>query len=440
MPMNTPSDDSAARTEQTRVVGRTVFLSELDDDFQDVVGLTQRALARRIVCYYLLAPHVVLHPAYVWQSDKSHDMVHRIGKEILRPPFTRLELGLHPSIQDYMGERIRQLRVPGYSTRELRSYESYSDLDREAKDLSVRFDTAEKQKVSTYDRDAEFKRRLSVDAGNLSSDGDTLGELLGTVRLGRDGVEATTFGDALQRFVAKSELVSVDSVLREIADRGKPELAASPLVQKRILGLYYGTYTDEGIVIPGTNKLAIGSVIDPYDSDLFWQAASDLFGSSFLALSDPSQGGVGVALRGLREDSYWVEFVASYLNIIATADDAIQRQPEEVLARLRSLNPGRSRNYILQRLWYEHKWPLASLMFGLITAPAATGALIVGSGSAQTLGAATLAGVAVAGRDIRSKVRYLASQFQEIDGVRLRNRVHEHVTSVLLREELGDDG
>jgi hypothetical protein len=48
----------------------------------------------RLVCYYLLAPTIILHPAYIWQSEETHTLVNTAGRELFRPPFTELELGL----------------------------------------------------------------------------------------------------------------------------------------------------------------------------------------------------------------------------------------------------------------------------------------------------------------------------------------------------------
>jgi len=156
--------------------GKAVFLGELDDDFQQLHGLDDPALSRRLVCYYLLAPHIVLHPAYIWQSPLTHHLVFGQMKELLRPPFTRVELGRYPSVNDYMDQRVSKVRRPNDPTRELRAYESHGDnLLEEARNLTIRFDVTRLHEVEATLRDQRFRGLVIGDVGATDFNEQTLG-------------------------------------------------------------------------------------------------------------------------------------------------------------------------------------------------------------------------------------------------------------------------
>lgn len=417
------------------IAGRAVFFSELDDDYQKEVDLKPDALLSRLVCYYLLAPRVILHPAYIWQSKETHTLVNTAGRELFRPPFTELELGLHQTIEEYMAERIRQLSIPGGATPELRSYESFGpELEREARDLSIRFDTSRRRQVSTYSRDQEFRRLLDTDLRVQAPEGGSLGALLTTVAIAGDRIVQTDLGDKLQDFVARSQLVSVDTILQQLQAEGYDDLAHSTAVRRRLLSLYYETYCDADIVIPGTKKLRLGSIINPYDTEIFWMAMVEAFGDEFQLLAEPRTKERLLALRELRESHDWEYFKESYLKAIEDAEEAIRSQPDEVLARIRQLHPGRSRQFIWRKLWLEHKTSVSTFMFGMLSS--IPGAFLVTNPVSLGIEAFAVAGTAVTGRGLVKRIRLLNCEFQNLGPVRVRETVRQHVNRVLREQEL----
>src|SRR6266702_4744338 len=205
------------------LMGDAVFFAELDDDYQEATALTSTQLLSRLTCYFLIAPRIVIHPAYVWQSRDSHSLIAKAGKELLRPPFTELELGAYDSVEDYMAQRLTQLRQPSTVTRELRSYESHGDrLYDEARDLTVRFDAAARRQVSFHRRDKHFRDLLYSDLDRASFDNTTLAQILKTFEVSAGGTMTETWlGEALKEFVwDRGELISVDTFLKEIDNRG----------------------------------------------------------------------------------------------------------------------------------------------------------------------------------------------------------------------------
>src|ERR1700689_2193072 len=142
-----------------------IFFAELDDDFQNLQRLSEEQLLKRATCYFLLAPSLIVHPAYTWRSPMTHRLVHNTAAQLIRPPFAQLELGKHSNIHEYMGTRIDKLRKPRLPTRELREYEYYEpDLYDEATALDVRFQTALSRDVMSANlRDERFRKLLKED-------------------------------------------------------------------------------------------------------------------------------------------------------------------------------------------------------------------------------------------------------------------------------------
>ncbi|HEX3779021.1 MAG TPA: hypothetical protein VHX38_05100, partial [Pseudonocardiaceae bacterium] len=355
--------------------GKAIFFAELDDDYQELRSLSRDALLQRTVCYFLLAPSLVVHPAYIWQSKESHHLIHSSAQELLRPPFTQLELGQHDSIDEYMVKRIERLRRSGQSTRELREYETYgSALVAEAKNLSIRFNTAVSRNVSSNKRDLRFRDLLSRDLGATDLDQTSLAAQLGAIVPGKGGGgEGLQLAESMREFVRQNELVSVDTVLASIYNQGFPDIEKSNTLRSRLLSLYYKTYADkdEDTLIPATSKLYLGTVVNPYDDEVFWGVMTQLFGPACLALAAPSGPSMLHVVRAIRESSEWVSFTELYFDTLGAVDQALWSQPDKLVSEVVERgDPGKTRQYVLRKLWQRRKVDLAGAAFGSVALPA----------------------------------------------------------------------
>ena len=412
------------------IKGDAVFFAELDDDYQDVTSLSSAELLGRLTCYFLIAPRIVLHPAYVWQSEESHSLLGSAGRELLRPPFTELELGAYDSVEDYMAQRIDQLRSPSVVTRELRSYEQHGDeLLAEARNLSVRFDASARRQVPTHRRDRNFRSLLYKDLDRASFDSATLAQLLKTFSVTTHGnLTETRLGETLKDFVwSRAELVSVDTFLKEIDDQGFPEMARDATIRKRLLALYYETYCDSDTMIPGTRKLQPGTLVNPYDADVFWAAMGAIFGDKFASLSQANDPSALRALRDIRETADWASFTSMYFDTLSTVDRAVRDQPEAVVGKLKRLHPGSSRQYVLRQLWESRKLTLAGAAFAALGMPGFTLASPIGIGVSVAGGL----GVAVSGASVTVDIQRFLERYRTQDLVKVRETIELHVNRAI---------
>lgn len=419
----------------TNIGGKAIFFAELDDDYQDLCSISNNDLIERTVCYFLLAPSLIIHPAYIWQSKLSHDVVHGITQELLRPPFTQLELGQHSTIDDYMAKRIEHLRKPEQSTRELRAYQAHGDkLFAEAKNLSIRFNTAVSREVSSSKRDLRFRDLLSRDLGATDLDQTSLAAQLGAVMPDVGGAEkGLQLAELLREFVRKNELVSVDTVLGAIYNYGFPDIEKSKSLRSRLLALYYKTYADkdEDTLIPATSKLYLGTVVNPYDVDVFWGVMTRLFGPVSQALARPSDLSILRVLRAVRESSEWVTFTQLYFDTLGTVDQALWAQPDQVVAQVSDdQDPGKTRQFVLRKLWQRRKLDLAGAAFGALALPTAaldTSIAVVGA-------AAGVASLGVVGLSLIRNIHRFISDYKDQDIVQLREMINERIERALRNE------
>lgn len=420
--------------------GKAIFFAELDDDYQELRRLSPDELLQRTVCYFLLAPSLIIHPAYIWQSKESHRLVHSSVQELLRPPFTQLELGQHSTIDEYMAKRIERLRKAGQSTRELRAYEAYgSNLFAEAKNLSIRFNTAVSREVSSSKRDLRFRDLLSRDLGATDLDRTSLAAQLGAVMPDMGGAEkGLELAESMREFARKNALVSVDTVLASIYNHGFPEIEKSDALRARLLALYYKTYADkdEDTLIPATSKLYLGTVVNPYDDEVFWGVMTRLFGPACQSLSKPSEPSLLRVLRAIRESSEWVTFTELYFDTLGTVDQALWSQPDKVVQQVAEReDPGKTRQFVLRKLWQRRKLDLAGAAFGAIAVPAAAF-----DTSIATMGTvAGVAGLGTVGLSLVRNVRRFIDDYKNQDIVRLKTMINEGVSRALRSQRPEDD-
>jgi hypothetical protein len=409
--------------------GKGVFFAELDDDFQELRKFTDKELLERTVCYFLLAPSLIIHPAYVWQSKLAHGLVHGPARQLLRPPFAQLELGTHSDINDYMGRRIDRLRRPTQATRELREYEAHGDrLFEEAEQLDIRFRTAVSRDVSTVLRDRRFRDLLYRDLGATDLDRVSLAAQFGALRINpTEANKGREFAVLMQKFVRSANLVSVDTFLRRIYDYGFRELESSEALRRRLLALYYETYADEETIIPATSKLLPGKLVNPYDAEVFWKIMERLFGSDCKLLATPIEDPIIRAIRDLRESSDWAGFVSMYFETMSTIDETLWDQPEEVIATFDKNDPGKSRTFVLRNLWQRRKIDLAGAAFGAV----AMSSLAFDTTTAVVASTTGLASFAAGGASLLINIRRFVDAYRNQDLVRIKRAVRDQINRAL---------
>jgi hypothetical protein len=410
--------------------GKAIFFAELDDDYQDFRKLTEYELLQRTYCYYLLAPSIIIHPAYIWQSTIAHRLLSGPVGGLLRPPFANLELGNYESINDYMTRRIERLAKAANPTREFRQYESHGQsLFDEAKTLDARFESAVSRPVSVTLRDKRFRNLLYGDLGATDLDRLSLGTLLGAFREEPlDGVPGRDFTERMQRFVRTANLVSVDTFRARIYNTGYSELEESNNLRRRLLALYYQTYADERTVIPATSKLLFGQVVNIYDSDVFWNVMNRMFGSGCHALMKNDSEEVVSALRAIRESPDWSSFVAMYFDTLSTIDEALWAQPLEVIKAFDKHRPQRSQMFILKRLWQRKKIDLSAAAFGAVALSSATSFSSVPEWTAGTAG---ITSVGFGAFGVIRSVANFVKEYKEQEVVRIKDAVRQRVERAL---------
>jgi hypothetical protein len=412
------------------VSGKGIFLAELDDDYQELSSLTPQQLRARLVCYYLLAPSLIIHPAYIWQSPMAHDLITGEAGDLLKPPLVQLELGTYDDSNAYMKQRIERLRRPTKWTRELRQYEAHGEhLFEETHWLDQRFDSGFSRPVSASWRDRKFRDLLYADLGATDLDRVSLGWQLGTFPLQPgETSKGRELAEKMQRFVRTAGLVSIDTFIERLITYGYNDLAAKPELRRRLLALYYETYTDERTIIPATSKLLFGQVVNPYDSEVFWRVVTRLFGDKCGVLSEAQDPEIVGAVQGLKGSEDWLSFVAMYFETLQTVDDTLWAQPDEVIRTFDSIKPERSSMYILKRLWQLRKIELTSAAFG-----AAAISMAPAFGSAPEIGAFGAGAVSsgFAAITLRKAVAQFINNYKSADMVRIKATVRERVDRAL---------
>jgi hypothetical protein len=394
----------------------SVFFAELDEDLQVELGLDAAQLKRRAYAYFLLADTISVHPAYLWQSSLSHDLILGPGGGLLRPPFVTLALGDSSDAEEYMSTRIEKLKCSpvGAGSRELAQYHRRLVEPRdELRTVDREFSPETGFHLGTS-RDARFRRLLTEDL-RAEPEAASLARLVaGAIRV--DEEEAAS---RLRRFVADADLVSMDTVEDQIRRIG----AGGPIpasIRKRVMSKYYLANIDHRFVVPGASGLAVNRAIDPLDADLFWAVFAKLFGDEAAArISTADEIELQVVLWKLREDEGWLDFRRQYFSLLDAIDETLLSDPDGVVADLRSFLRV-SRLDVPRRLWREEKLPITSaVLSAALTAASPPGAvaMVAGAGIAGLLSFVDL------GRSVRRFVaEYNSRPFQQLQAS-IRNEV-----------------
>lgn len=424
------SSSSMSCQEPTAARGqRPVFFAELDDDYQEVQGLKETGLIRRARCYFLLGPTLLIHPAFAWQSPASHNLVLGPMSELLRPPFAQIvAMGgsgqTAGSVADYIVERRRLLHRAARRDREipseLRSYATYGPhLMTEAALLDRDFSIQDQFLSGT--REKRFRAYL---VGDLRAplDPDSLVNQLHRFAQRRELLlDIDEEANLLTERVISEDVVSVDTFESWIRRRGIGGLTHSLAFKRRLLDIYYHANVGGLSAVPGAVDLSYQRVAEPYDSDLFWQAMSVMFGPevSRLLATDTSADMVAI-LRRLRDDPLWREFVGHYFVVVNGIDTALRDNVVVIVERVRRL-AGETDMRLLRRIWRTRKLSVVTVVLGCVA---------VGAPFSLIPTVAGVASAAAGGIDLAAAIRRFNSDFRSHDLVTLRQRMAEDVVRV----------
>jgi hypothetical protein len=381
---------------------RGIFIAEFDDDYQDAARLSNATLQRRVRCYFLLAPSLLIHPAYIWQAPVTHSLITREMADIFAPPYTNIALGDSPGLSEYMHQRIGALsgRKVKEITHELVQYQRWGrDLEAQAAELDNRFGPASGVVFQTS-RDTMFRELLLRDLSTQAVAGVSLQEMIRAYYIRQ--AEARKAGatiTALRGFIRNSSLVSLDSLVSFLAARGLLDLARSPGFYNRMLVLYYRANVDDNYVVAGLPTLDPDDpTIHPYDPQLFWRVVGHVFGEKTAkALADDRSSEVRDLLHRLKNDSDWQNFTTQYSDLRDGMDQVLKAGVSEIAQEL-EISTQYAKLKLLPRIWREQKAELITTILGLaFTAPSTAGPLVLTIGGGLT----ALVGSVLALRPIR---------------------------------------
>lgn len=406
-----------------------VFLAELDDDYQDLARLSQVEMQRRLRCYLLLAPSLIVHPAYFWQSNQTHDLVFNSTNRIFTPEVVKLSLGDSPTVADYMRQRMNSVQARGVPiTQESVRYQSWGgELQREAASLDGLFATHDPMRLS-ISRDAKFRSLISRDLSHVPAAGITLRELLIAHMqfLSREDRVRAIVGN-LRRFVADSSLVSVDSVTEYLAKRGLGGLGQDSMFRRRLLALYYRANVDGDQVVAGIHAVDPDDpVIHPFEHVLFWQVFSLIFGKELERfLADDVSADSGEVIMKLRSESAWRAFAADYAATRMAADTLLKLEAASIADQL-AIRRDYVRLKVLPRVWREAKVEISASVGGLVV----SGVDLVSFSWTTVLGAV---GAIVGGLLTWNKVGGFRDEFEENQLTELRKLLRRRMRLVTRR-------
>lgn len=371
---------------------RGLFVAEFDDDFQKYALLDRASIARRVHCYFLVAPSLVIHPAYLWQSPLSNDLVVSSWSGLLIPPYASTSVGDSTGYLDYMRQRTGHLAGSrrGAVTNELEQYRSWGlDLEQQAGALDHRFPEASHIQLE-HSRDSRFRQLLREDLRN-AHDPDALAMLVRRALIhSRQVSKEVSAIRSLSRFARDSPLVSVETFTVfarrfgiEVSGIGKP-------FRRRALSLYYLANVNDAAELPQLRSLAYDDhVANPYDPEVFWPVMKRLFGRLADLLATSTDAATVRLLRELKEHELWEYFREQYLLALEAVDESLRAQESVISERIRD-NSEFGRRRVLRRLWRQNKVDLvAAVAAALITAAGAeTGGLLAlgGGGVVSSVG------------------------------------------------------
>lgn len=360
---------------------------EADNEAQE--GQTRSHVSRSLLAYLLLSNKLIIHPAYVWQSDITRSIVLGDVGKVLTPNSASLFLGLETdSVRAYMDARIQKTSTMRESPHGGRSeYEEYMRhgeflLNKEQTDLDERFTSHGAIVKSISSRDHELRKLLRFD---LINEGRLSERLSGILLRDPSVPDRVTFSGLSQLSdwtQNERVLVSGDTLVAEvmkIASYGPRTLQA---VDRRAHILHWACHITESTRVPFIHRATDSNTLDPFDSELFWAAMRSMLGDSlctkWLTLSEADALRVAIDLRNT---GTWSEFRNVYVSIVLAIDQlSLPLEERTVVEAIQVALPSRQR-ILLRRLF---SLPLISLICGSLRAAVgdiAGGVLQTGGGA-----------------------------------------------------------
>jgi hypothetical protein len=346
-----------------------VLWVEGDDEAQD--GMSRAQVLRSLIAYLLLSNKLIVHPAYVWQSDTTHSIVMGDVGKLLTPNNTKVFLGTATdSVGAYMAARIESTStLPQSAAGGISEHQEYIRhgtmiLAREQAELDARFTASGAVIASTSSRDSEFRRLIREDLMDEGRMSDRLSGIL----LRDQGVRERETRETLVRLSDWTQdertLVSGDSLLAQIVQSGAYSAHTLQALDKRAHVLHWACHITQSTRVPYVQRATDPDKLDPLDPEVFWAALRSMLGDELCNqwLASKEVDAVQVALE-LRATGTWTDFHQVYVGIV-TAIDRLDLPIEErlVVRTLRNALPSRSR-VILRRMV---SLPLVSTIAGVL--------------------------------------------------------------------------
>lgn len=405
---------------------RLLYLSEADDDLQEVSGWDTNSLLRRIYCYYLLSDSLILHPAYVWQSKTTNNLVFGPLSQLLVPPNVRMLLGDSVTVKEYITDRIDRLD-PLKLNLTTNEYLQYKRWGREIKEGAVQLDRVFSRGEVTSLRESRDKkfRRLLVDDISLKCDPNSLyTQIAQFIQIQGLHIEMENVVQSLKEFIESSFLVSMETFINYIAVRiGLQRLVLLANFRKKILKLYYRANINEDMYASGFEVLG-DKVIDPFDSDVFWAVVYKLFGKKAAKiLSAGTETALMRALAEIRDSEVWLHYRSIYFNILEQIEQSLWRNVNLIVQKIKR-EPSYSDAFVLRHIWNKEKLVLIGTIFGIVSTSA-------------TLGSPSLLpfGIIAASANIyqlQKDIRRFVCDYRSNDFTKVKHLINEEVEKILL--------
>lgn len=348
---------------------RVVFMSEADDDLQRERKLDTRGLVRCLHCYVLLADRVVLHPAYVWQSQETNALVMGHTKSLFQPDVFQILLGDSSDVAAYIRQRMEVVKptADGTRTRECITYERWGrELQVQAKQLDERFPRGSALELE-HSRAKEFRQLLEADVRPNAFPDSIYSLLRRYCRTTHVSADLDQIIEDLGRFIREAHLVSTDTFPNKVVSLGLADVAEDTAFRRRLLWVYYYSNVLEGAEIPGLPADRRG-IVDPFDAEVFWAVFRGVFGevAEELLSGNPVREVAEMIVR-LRDRCEWHSFREAYFDVVTEMERALLLDAS--VSRAIEERMGLSELEVTKRIWREGKIDIAQAAASAVAGP-----------------------------------------------------------------------
>ena len=404
---------------------KLVFFPEADDDLQAILQGDKKLLIRRVHCYTLLSDGIILHPAYIWQSKTTNELVLRYISEVLTPSIFKILLGDSATIKEYITERMEKVspKKVGETLYEYHQYKRWgSDITDQASKLDKAF-LGREPVILAESRDAKFRRLLTNDVAENLDPYSLYWMLSEFIRKEKVNIDVVTLISKLQNYIKSADLVSVESLTNYVTrDIGLQPLSQSIDFKKRMLDIYYHSNVDERIHVPGLTVIS-NRIVDPFDVDIFWKVFAGLFGKkAAVALSEGSDPRMTKTILEIRDSSVWQDFRRIYFSVLEEIESSLWHNTSLVQGRIEDAT-GYSSVTVIKRIWREKRLETVAIVFGIIccaTTPVSISLLPIG-----------IASIMLSAASLRKAMDRFIHEYHKNDLTTLRYRIGKVVEDVV---------